>query len=77
LVKYISGLQSFDEGEILGDGAPVSLHAMAAARRAGIETVYQDLALVDNLTPVQKFYGGREISFPSWLPRPLRCRNTG
>ncbi|MGO7482301.1 ATP-binding cassette domain-containing protein [Rhizobium ruizarguesonis] len=77
LVKCISGLHSLDEGEILVDGAPVSLHSTAAARRAGIETVYQDLALFDNLTPVQNFYCGREISFPSWLPRPLRFLNTG
>lgn len=68
LVKCISGLHSLDEGEILVDGAPVSLHSTAAARRAGIETVYQDLALFDNLTPVQNFYCGREVAFPSWLP---------
>ena len=42
------------------------------ARRAGIETVYQDLALFDNLTPAQNFYCGRELAFPSWLPRGLR-----
>jgi ABC-type sugar transport system ATPase subunit len=38
-----------------------------APRRARIETVYQDLALFDNLTPAQNFYCGREIAFAGWL----------
>ena len=56
LVKCISGVHALDEGEILLDGEAVALHSPAAARRAGIETVYQDLALFDNLTPAQNFY---------------------
>ena len=72
LVKCISGVHALDEGEILLDGESVSLRSPAAARRAGIETVYQDLALFDNLTPSQNFYCGREIAFPAWLPRGLR-----
>jgi ABC-type sugar transport system ATPase subunit len=72
LVKCISGVHALDAGEILLDGAAVPTHSPAAARRAGIETVYQDLALFDNLTASQNFYCGREIAFPSWLPRGLR-----
>jgi ABC-type sugar transport system ATPase subunit len=72
LVKCISGVHALDEGEILLDGARTSLHSPAAARSAGIETVYQDLALFDNLTPAQNFYCGREIAEPAWLPRGLR-----
>ncbi|MBL8580841.1 MAG: sugar ABC transporter ATP-binding protein [Rhizobiaceae bacterium] len=72
LVRCISGVHSLDEGEIRLDGEVAALSTPALARRAGIETVYQDLALFDNLTPSQNFYCGREISFPSWLPRPLR-----
>ncbi len=72
LVKCISGVHALDEGEILMDGAKVDLTSPAAARRAGIETVYQDLALFDNLTPAQNFFCGREIAGPGWLPRPLR-----
>jgi ABC-type sugar transport system ATPase subunit len=75
LVKCISGVLALDEGEILLDGEPVSLRSPGAARRAGIETVYQDLALFDNLTPAQNFYCGREIAFPAWLPRGLRILN--
>ena len=76
LVKCISGVHALDEGEMRLDGEPVSLRSPAAARRAGIETVYQDLALFDNLTPAQNFYCGREIAFPSWLPRGLRLLDT-
>lgn len=72
LVKCISGVHALDEGEILLDGAAAALHSPAAARRAGIETVYQDLALFDNMTPAQNFYCGREIAAPAWLPRGLR-----
>ena len=72
LVKCISGVHALDEGDILLDGVDAAIHSPAAARRAGIETVYQDLALFDNLTPAQNFYCGREIAFPSWLPRGLR-----
>ena len=75
LVRCISGVHALDEGEILLDGEIVALSTPAQARRAGIETVYQDLALFDNLTPAQNFYCDREISFPTWLPRPLRFLN--
>lgn len=72
LVKCVSGVHALDDGEILLDGQIVAIHSPAAARRAGIETVYQDLALFDNLTPAQNFYCGREVSYPSWMPRGLR-----
>ncbi len=72
LVKCISGVHPLDEGEILLDGEAVSMASPAAARSVGIETVYQDLALFDNLTPAQNFYCGRELAFPRWLPRGLR-----
>ena len=75
LVKCISGVHTLDAGEILLDGEVVAVRSPAAARRAGIETVYQDLALFDNLTPAQNFFCGREIAFPSWLPRGMRLMN--
>lgn len=75
LIKCISGIHALDEGDILLDGERAPLHSPAAARHAGIETVYQDLALFDNLTPAQNFYCGRELDFPAWLPKPLRFLN--
>jgi len=72
LVKCISGVHALDEGDILLDGEKVSFNSPAAARHAGIETVYQDLALFYNLTPAQNFFCGREIAFPTWLPQWLR-----
>lgn len=75
LVKCISGVHALDAGDIRIDGQSVRLNSPAIARRAGIETVYQDLALFDNLTPAQNFYCGREVSFPAWLPRQLRFLN--
>lgn len=72
LVKCISGLMALDEGTISVDGRDVQLGSAAEARQAGIETVYQDLALFDNLTPAQNFFCGRELDFPRWLPKPLR-----
>ena len=48
LVKCISGLHALDGGQILIDGERAALGSPAAAQRAGIETVYQDLALFEN-----------------------------
>lgn len=76
LIKCISGLHTIDEGEIRMNGSPVHLASPAMARQAGIETVYQDLALFDNLTPAQNFFCGREMAGPAWLPRPLRFLST-
>jgi D-xylose transport system ATP-binding protein len=72
LIKCVSGVHSLDDGEIHLDGQRAEIKSPAGARRAGIETVYQDLALFDNLTPAQNFYCGREVSFPRWLPPGLR-----
>jgi ABC-type sugar transport system ATPase subunit len=58
------------------DGAPVDIHSPADARRLGIETVYQDLALFDNLRATDNFYAGREDARPAWLPRGLRVLRT-
>ncbi len=51
LIKCITGVHRLDEGEIEIDGQLAHITSPAAARAHGIETVYQDLALFDNLTP--------------------------
>ena len=60
LIKTISGIWQPDGGEILWKGRPVSLHSPKAATELGIATVYQDLALCDNLDIVQNMFLGRE-----------------
>ena len=60
LIKCIAGIHGMDEGEILFDGEPVSINGPKDAARLGIEVVYQDLALADNLDVVQNMYLGRE-----------------
>jgi D-xylose transport system ATP-binding protein len=72
LIKCLSGVHALDGGEIRLDGVPIVLRSPAQARAGGIETVYQDLALFDNLTPGQNFFAGREEAGPVWLPRGLR-----
>jgi len=72
LVKALSGALSLDRGVIEMDGRTVGIHSPADARRLGIETVYQDLALFDNLRPSDNFYAGREAAGPRWLPRSIR-----
>ena len=61
LIKGLSGVQPYDGGEVLFDGAAVDIHHPREAARHGIEVVYQDLALCDNLDIVQNMFLGREI----------------
>ena len=72
LIKCISGVHRLDEGVIEMDGQATAIQSPAQARALGIETVYQDLALFDNLGPAANFYAGRELSGPRWLPTWLR-----
>ena len=61
LIKAVSGVHRLDAGEIVVDGQAVTIRSPAGARALGIETVYQDLALFDNLSAAQNFYAGREL----------------
>jgi D-xylose transport system ATP-binding protein len=60
LIKCIAGIHPADSGEIRFEGQPVSIHGPKDSARLGIEVVYQDLALCDNLDVVQNMYLGRE-----------------
>jgi simple sugar transport system ATP-binding protein len=64
LIKVLSGALVPDAGTLLLDGKPVTFAGPLEARRNGIETVYQDLALAPHLDPVQNMYLGREIMRP-------------
>jgi D-xylose transport system ATP-binding protein len=67
LIKCIAGIYSIDDGQVLFEGGPVNIHGPKDAARLGIEVVYQDLALADNLDVVQNMFLGREE-----LSGPLR-----
>lgn len=64
LIKAISGVGPADEGEIFFGGQPVKITSPQVATRLGIQTVYQDLALCDNLDVVANLFLGREERFP-------------
>lgn len=61
LVKCIAGIHGIDSGDYLFDGKPVHVNGPRAAADLGIEIVYQDLALCDNLDIVQNMFLGREM----------------
>ncbi|MGN6780864.1 MAG: ATP-binding cassette domain-containing protein, partial [Marmoricola sp.] len=68
LVKCFAGINSIDSGEIRFDGQPVHIEDPRDATGLGIEFVYQDLALADNLDITQNMFLGREVrSFGSFL----------
>ena len=60
LIKCIGGIHPIDSGEFLFEGKPVTVHGPRDASALGIEIVYQDLALCDNLDVVQNMFLGRE-----------------
>jgi D-xylose transport system ATP-binding protein len=60
LIKCVAGIHPVDSGEIFFEGKPVTIHGPKDAAKLGIEVVYQDLALADNLDVVQNMYLGRE-----------------
>jgi ABC-type sugar transport system ATPase subunit len=61
LIKCISGVHAPEDGEIVFDDKPVQFASPMDARRAGIETIYQDLALANNLDVGANIFLGREV----------------
>ena len=72
LIKAIAGTQPADEGHFRFEGRDVRIQTPADATRLGIETVYQDLALCDNLDTVANMFLGREAAGPRLAPTALR-----
>jgi D-xylose transport system ATP-binding protein len=70
LIKCVAGIHPMDEGEMIFDGEPVAIHGPRDAAKLGIEVVYQDLALCDNLDVVQNMYLGREANRFEILTEP-------
>ena len=67
LIKGIAGIYSFDEGEIHFEGKHVTIAGPRDAAALGIEVVYQDLALADNLDVVANMFLGRERQTPDYV----------
>jgi simple sugar transport system ATP-binding protein len=67
LVKTLAGVHQPDAGEVLFEGRPVEIHSPLDARRLGIETVYQDLALAAELDAAANMFLGREVMRPGLL----------
>jgi len=72
LIKALSGATIPDEGEIRLDGQPVCFRSPIEARRAGIETVYQDLAVAAAMTIAENLFLGRELRRAGWAGTLLR-----
>jgi len=64
LIKCVAGIYSIDNGDVYFDGKRVVIHGPKDAAKLGIEVVYQDLALCDNLDVVQNMFLGREDHDP-------------
>ena len=72
LIKCLSGATIPDEGEIFLDGQKIQFKSPIDARRAGIETVYQDLAVAPAMTIAENLFLGREIRRPGFLGSVLQ-----
>ncbi len=64
LIKGIAGIHAFDSGEVMFDGRRVNIRSPRDSAALGIEVVYQDLALADNLDVVANMFLGRERTQP-------------
>ncbi|MCP4381228.1 MAG: sugar ABC transporter ATP-binding protein [Hyphomicrobiales bacterium] len=71
LLKILSGVLLADDGRVLLDGKQIQIRSAHDAMEAGIETVYQDLALVDTMNAFQNVYLGREELAGRWFLRML------
>lgn len=70
LIKGLSGVQPYDGGTVLFEGKEVNIHDPRQAASLGIEVVYQDLALCENLDIVQNMFLGREETIGGTLAEP-------
>jgi D-xylose transport system ATP-binding protein len=64
LIKTLSGAQKPDSGEIFIDGKPITIHSPMDAKNLGVETIYQTLALADNIDAPANVFLGRELMTP-------------
>src|SRR5256885_12120202 len=72
LVKVMAGVHGFDSGDYEFEGAPAKISKPSDATAYGIQTVYQDLSLCNNLDVVQNLFLGRELTGSGWFGRPIK-----
>ena len=72
LVKVMAGVHLADSGDYEIEGKPANIRKPSDATERGIATVYQDLALCNNLDAVQNLFLGRELTGSSWFGRRIR-----
>lgn len=72
LVKVMAGVHSWDSGDYEFEGKPAKIASPSDATSLGIQTVYQDLALCNNLDAVQNLFLGRELAGPWWGGRRIK-----
>jgi ABC-type sugar transport system ATPase subunit len=75
LIKILTGFQQPTSGQIFIDGQPVNLHSVQHARSLGIETVFQDLALINTLPVYLNLHLNKEPRFGPFLRKSLMRRN--
>jgi len=73
-VRQITGVEQRTRGDVIFDGESVNFKGPLEARKAGIETVFQTLALADDLDVPDNLFLGREMTFLNWLG-PFRLLN--
>lgn len=72
LIKAVSGAVTPDEGQVYLDGEPINFHSPLDARKQGIETVYQQLAMSPALSIADNMFMGRELIMPGFMGKFLR-----
>lgn len=72
LIKCLAGVHQPTTGEILVSGVPLVISSPVAARNFGIETVFQDLAVIDSLNATENLYLSRELRWGIWPFQLLR-----
>jgi len=76
LIKVLAGAHQPDEGEILIDGAPVTITSPVAALRLGVATMYQELDVVDGLSVAENVYLGHELATAGFSQRRTARQRT-
>jgi D-xylose transport system ATP-binding protein len=77
LIKCVAGIHPFDSGDMVFEGQTVHVHGPKEANALGIEIVYQDLALCDNLDVVHNMFLGREVKTGLTLNETAMERRAG